>query len=418
MSACVFAGPSLAGVDVSAILPDCRLLPPVQQGSIHEVVERYAPDVIGVVDGYFLHCPSVWHKEILWAMDRGVQVLGASSMGALRAAELAPFGMIGVGQVFEAYLAGALPPCRGVIGEVSDVVVDGVTDDDEVAMIHGPAESGYVAASDAMINIRFTLQAARAAGVIDEALARQCVREAKSLHFSERRYATVLERLSRQDGHGDALARLAEWLPQGKVDQKRVDGVALLERIAMIEREAISPDPHGFRFEMTELFHEALIAGPPGRRHAMAERNHHEAVVAEFRRNDKRRHGELRREVLAGMVILDGPSSIRPGPDEASSQELAARLRSSVDRFRQANGLWDRERIDAWLSANDLGIAEFEALLKAEARLDAVLESPDTKAVLAALIGRLKLEGLYPALSASVRQKQDRLDRKYDSEEG
>lgn len=118
------------------------------------------------------------------------------------------------------------------------------------------------------------------------------------------------------------------------------------------------------------------------------------------------------------MVILDGPSSIRPGPDEASSQELAARLRSSVDRFRQANGLWDRERIDAWLSANDLGIAEFEALLQAEARLDAVLESPDTKAVLAALIGRLKLEGLYPALSASVRQKQDRLDRKYDSEEG
>jgi hypothetical protein len=41
--------------------------------------------------------PAVLHKEILWAMDRGVGVSGAASMGALRAAELHWYGMVGVG---------------------------------------------------------------------------------------------------------------------------------------------------------------------------------------------------------------------------------------------------------------------------------------------------------------------------------
>ena len=41
-------------------------------------------------------------------MAAGTQVFGAASMGALRAAELAPFGMIGVGAIFAAYRDGRL----------------------------------------------------------------------------------------------------------------------------------------------------------------------------------------------------------------------------------------------------------------------------------------------------------------------
>ena len=63
---------------------------------------------IGIIDGYFENIPSVWHKEILWAMSQGIHVFGSASMGALRAAELAPFGMEGVGAIFEAYRDGWL----------------------------------------------------------------------------------------------------------------------------------------------------------------------------------------------------------------------------------------------------------------------------------------------------------------------
>ena len=59
------------------------------------------------------------------------------------------------GRIFEAYRAGMLPPYAGPF-----------EDDDEVAVIHGPTETGYVALSEAMVNIRATLAQAEAEGMI------------------------------------------------------------------------------------------------------------------------------------------------------------------------------------------------------------------------------------------------------------
>ena len=73
-------------------------------------------------------------------MSQGIHVFGSASMGALRAAQLWPFGMEGVGVIFESYRDGKLE------------------DDDEVAMTHGPSEVGFVAASEAMVDIRPTVR--------------------------------------------------------------------------------------------------------------------------------------------------------------------------------------------------------------------------------------------------------------------
>ena len=67
---------------------------------------RGPPARIAIIDGLFEQVPAVWHKELLFAMARGVEVSGAASMGALRAAELHAFGMIGVGPTFAAYKSG------------------------------------------------------------------------------------------------------------------------------------------------------------------------------------------------------------------------------------------------------------------------------------------------------------------------
>jgi hypothetical protein len=61
--------------------------------------------LIGIVDGNFETVATVWHKEILWAMAQGIHVYGAASIGALRAAELAEFGMKGVGAIFRHFQA-------------------------------------------------------------------------------------------------------------------------------------------------------------------------------------------------------------------------------------------------------------------------------------------------------------------------
>ena len=119
MSVVVFAGPTLRQSDVLARL-DAQVLGPAAFGDVYRAAHA-RPTALAIIDGYFERVPATWHKEILWAMAEGVHVFGASSMGALRAAELSVFGMVGVGKIFEAFRDGVLE------------------DDDEVAVAHGAA---------------------------------------------------------------------------------------------------------------------------------------------------------------------------------------------------------------------------------------------------------------------------------------
>src|SRR6185295_3890747 len=91
----LFTGPTLSPREACQRL-EAVCLPPAAQGDVYRASLR-RPFAIGIIDGYFERVPAVWHKEILWAMSEGIHVFGSASMGALRAAELALFGMIGVG---------------------------------------------------------------------------------------------------------------------------------------------------------------------------------------------------------------------------------------------------------------------------------------------------------------------------------
>ena len=93
MTAYVFTGPTLSPEEARAVW-DINYLPPAAHGDVYRVALR-RPTAIGIIDGYFEGVPSVWHKEILWAMSQGTHVFGSASMGALRAAELDRFGMTG-----------------------------------------------------------------------------------------------------------------------------------------------------------------------------------------------------------------------------------------------------------------------------------------------------------------------------------
>src|SRR5262245_16389942 len=106
MKAVVFLGPTLSIAEARSQL-EAEFLPPAAQGDVWRVA-LHCSDVIGLIDGQFDHVPSVWHKEILWAMSQGIHVYGSASMGALRAAELHAFGMEGVGKVFESFRDGHL----------------------------------------------------------------------------------------------------------------------------------------------------------------------------------------------------------------------------------------------------------------------------------------------------------------------
>lgn len=115
MTACgrivVTAGPTISAADIRSVVPDAEVAPPIAFGQALSYDLR-SGDTLLIVDGLFFQQPSVRHKELLTLMADGVRVVGSSSMGALRAAELHPFGMEGYGWVFETEMGYSRPTMR------------------------------------------------------------------------------------------------------------------------------------------------------------------------------------------------------------------------------------------------------------------------------------------------------------------
>src|ERR1700743_74740 len=97
MKTIVFAGPSLDGTGLRS-LSTVAHAPPIKRGDL-TAIDEY--DTVVILDGEFGQSDSVSPKEILAILEKGKTVIGAASMGALRASELDRSGMIGVGWVYD-----------------------------------------------------------------------------------------------------------------------------------------------------------------------------------------------------------------------------------------------------------------------------------------------------------------------------
>ena len=214
-SAVVFLGPSLDRAAARAIL-EADYRPPAARGDLTRAVGDGA-GVIGLIDGVFFQESSVGHREILAALRAGVRVVGASSMGALRAAELHTLGMEGVGEVFRMYRDGVL------------------VSDDEVALAFDP-ESG-TALSEPLVNIRATLDRAEVEGVIDRAAGEALLAAAKALYYPDRTWPRLVRDAGRS-ADPEAISRFGRWVETGAVDLKREDAIEALGRIRAILGEA------------------------------------------------------------------------------------------------------------------------------------------------------------------------------------
>lgn len=205
----VFLGPTMTLADARDRLDAC-FLPPVSQGDIISVI-RDRPRAIGIIDGYFQLVPAVWHKEILHALEAGIPVLGAGSMGALRAAELDAFGMRGVGRIYRWYRSGFIDA------------------DDEVAVIHSPHSIGHKPLSEAMVNIRATLDLAVRKGDLSVQSALILLDACAETPYWQRSY----DRLA-QDARqlGLSAAEVDAVIAAERVDQKRLDAAEMLDLLA------------------------------------------------------------------------------------------------------------------------------------------------------------------------------------------
>lgn len=227
----VFLGPSLPAEEARRLAP-CTVLPPARQGDVWRALSL-RPRAIALVDGVFEAQPSVWHHELLEALEAGVAVFGGASMGALRAAELAQHGMVGVGRIFAWYRDGV------------------VEDDSEVALLHAGAEHGWRPLTVPLVNVRHVAASARAARVLGRTAARELVEAAGELFYQERTWARVLERV-RPRWPESTRAAWEAWFSRGVEDLKRLDALACLRAAAEWVASG-APVPEGARQSPSSL---------------------------------------------------------------------------------------------------------------------------------------------------------------------
>ena len=379
MSVYVFTGPTLSPEEARPEL-DAVYVPPVSQGDVYRAALK-RPRAIGIIDGYFECVPAVWHKEILWAMAQGIHVYGSASMGALRAVELAAFGMEGAGAIFEAYRDGALE------------------DDDEVAVAHGPAETGYRPLSVAMVNIRFTLSAAVKAGMIGPLTRAALERIGKGLFYPDRTYQRILEGAAAEGLPDVELRQFREWLPRGEVNQKRADALTMLG--AMRERLAGAPESKRviYSFEHTAMWDHA-------RRHAgqLALNGGDPAdTVAPDRLLDELRlegegHARAREGALLRFLALEGASRL----GMAVTPEMRD---ATAEVFRRERELLDPAHLERWQAEQQVDPDQFSRLMEDEARIR-LFKALANREGMSHLADHLRTTGEYGRLLSRARDKQ------------
>jgi hypothetical protein len=217
MRVIAFAGPSLCADDRAAF-PAIDWRPPAEAGDLLRLSVGEGSAVC-LIDGYFDHRPAIRHKEILLLLSKGVRIFGASSIGALRAAEMEAFGMVGVGGIFAAYARGT------IVG------------DDEVALIHAGADRDWRPMSVPLVDVRATLCRARRDEIISREEARAVLNSSASTHYVDRDWRSVCAAGGRA---------LESWLEGGAVSQKRDDALACI-RAAIEGADPVRSPPQPVR---------------------------------------------------------------------------------------------------------------------------------------------------------------------------
>ena len=240
MTAVIFLGPTLPVAEAEKICP-ASYFPPAGRGDVYKAaIAKPAPKAIAIIDGLFAQQASVNHKEILWTMAQGIHVFGSSSMGALRAAELAEFGMIGVGQTFE---------------QLKSYEIE---DDDEVAIAHGPEDTGYIPLSDAMVDMRAMFKAALDEQVISAKTERLLLQASKDTFYTERTYVNSFAVAMQLGADNAELLHLEAWLRVNCRSQKKADALLLLKSVEKFLASGVQPKTVDYTFEVTEFWQRGL----------------------------------------------------------------------------------------------------------------------------------------------------------------
>ncbi|GGZ70016.1 TfuA-like protein [Streptomyces bluensis] len=349
----VFSGPTVPASRVRELLPGAVCHPPVRHGDLVRL-DAAPGDAVVIIDGLWHQSAPVRHKEILSLLADGVRVVGAASMGALRAAELAPYGMTGVGAIFEDLAAGVLDA------------------DDEVTVLHTPEGQPL---SEALVNIRAALVRCAEAGQISTADADTLDGLARALPYTRRTWA-ALARRAREEGVAGAFAEVDAWRRRNPYDVKAEDAERALVLVAEggpPAREAGAWEGEPWRTSFVRYWAAAHRPGPGGVPFL--------AVLQHQQLYDDQFPARWRARVLS--AIAGGGT----GPDGAEAAALCTAAAEGVDVAAMS-----RQQLAYWLAP-----AELRAL-------------PPGEALLRIMVRSARLDGAWSVWPSSLAEAGDLVD--------
>jgi hypothetical protein len=299
--------------------------------------------------------------------------------------------MEGVGRVFSAF---------------RDEVLE---DDDEVAVIHAPEEIGFVAASEAMVNIRWTLDKACADAIIDPATSKQLKGIAKSLFYPKRSYAEVLKRGAEAGLPEDEIAALGTWLEKNRIDAKRDDALHMLRRMKARFDDGPAAKCVDYTFEHTTMWDVATVALDEQRRDETSDDGApiEGWLMDEIRLDDA--HEGMRDAALVRLLVSG----------EAKRRELLVsdhERRQAVNAFRREHGLHRGADLRAWLAAHDLDREDVGRLVGNDLLLEKVAEDL-RREIDRAVLDMIRLDDDHERLVARAEAKRRALETSSEDRE-
>lgn len=164
----LFVGPTGYGIwDELRNDSELNLCPPVRRGDVQRLVGSREPGDLVICDGTFHHHPAVGHAELREALSASWRVWGLCSMGAIRAAEMKPWGMRGFGATYERFAA------------------DEDFTDDEVTLLHEEADP-YEPISEPLVHLRAATCELVSTGSITPDRAAAIIAKLKSMWYAHR----------------------------------------------------------------------------------------------------------------------------------------------------------------------------------------------------------------------------------------
>jgi hypothetical protein len=278
-------------------------------------------------------------------MSSGAHVFGAASMGALRAAELHSFGMVGFGEIFQWYRDGK------------------IIADDEVAVRHAPAELGYLPLNQALVDIRDSCAAALREGVIGAQLAEQIVSCARALPYWERSYDTVEAELRRSEATDlHAIRRWLEYVKERCVSLKARDAATLLTAMKKFAAEPWRPKQVDFEIEQT-IFVERLL------NEIALERANKTLSLEHLNSNSEEQSIDCLKRTMLLRVAARGAA--RQFGWELSADEISEKANILFARI----GLLDSDSVLQWMKRNTISEQMFRSYVNDELYIDRLMRT-------------------------------------------